>query len=245
MGNLIHAEFSRIIRNTLCRIVLFAAAGIGLIFSLTSGFQQRYSGSYLLLKAFGSSMIPGLCCSFLLAFFIGSDFENRTVNHSLAAGYSRNVIVFSRFFTYIIASAAIIAVYPVMRCLGGCLRNGWGAPWPESLPFIGTAFLLCLLATLAGVSEFAAFAFLFRSTGGSMAAGIVITLGRVMIQNMICPHHPGFAQIYNKTPMMLAVGITQNALTPANCLQVVVISFIVIVSSFAVCLLLSRRRDFR
>ena len=199
------------------------------------------------LIALGDDMVPGLCCSFLLAFFLGGDFESRTANHPFMAGYSRKGVVFSRFLTYLAASALIIAVYPMTRCLVATLRNGWGAPLPESFPLICKAFFLCLAAMIAGVSEFTTFAFLFRSTGTSMAAGIVLTLSRVMIQNMVCPHYPTFARIYEKTPMILATKIAQSNLTKISvndCIQTIAISAAVITASFLVCLLLSRKSDF-
>lgn len=250
-GNLIESEFHRLFYSILCRAVVLAVILIGIVLSFSVGFQNKaqwYPGIYSLLKALGDIIVPGLCCAFFSAFFLGSDFEERTINHMCSSGYSRNAITLSKVLVYVISSTFIVALYPFARGAVTSVLCGWGAPFPNSFPLLFKAAVLCIIATVAGVSEFIIFAFLFRSVSGSMAAGILLTIARVVIKNVVCPSYPDFARLYYKTPMMIAYKIANSNLTKLtfyDCAETITISFVTILIVLFLCFWISNKMELK
>lgn len=181
MGNLLKMERYQLCRH---RLYWYGMAGVFLLGFFTAdtyvsdlmGTAQKEAAS--LSDIFNGMIYDStflmIIISGLLAFVLGQEFSNRTVNLEIYAGYSRKSIFISKLFIYLPAFNIMALVYPAAGCLRELPNFGFG----QGLDFLKNAVMGGVYSCLFNSAVFliaVLFCFWLKSAVKAAAAASAVT----------------------------------------------------------------------
>lgn len=239
MFNLIRLEFYKLRRQWLFKLLLLAViaisafsafsemqimAGAGILGSGKIGFANAFKDMFML-------FISGI----FAAFYIGSDFSNKTISAQLAQGHSRLSVILAKTLVFFMGTSLIMLLYPLTVAIIHTFAYGWGEPFTVvSLLYILRVAALGAMLNMGTTSFFVLFAFWCRDIPKTICAcfafpilisAISATLGKAipLIQRIL-----GFttlAQLSHITKEMILPSTVVTALLSAAITVIIAISF--------------------
>lgn len=196
MRNLIKSEFYKLKRVRAFKVMVgltlllsismvFFAVFAGDIFR-ANGLGGLLTGSMHYSLGLGNSVLMIFFGSILAGIFICNDFENRSIQEAISAGWSRRSVILSKMIVYFIAMIGVLLLYPVITCVSLSLIFGFGIPVTSEvlLPMLG--MLVSMIAIYAATLSIAVFiSFVSRKS----STAIICCLGVLL---MVIPILMGF-----------------------------------------------------
>lgn len=123
-------------------------------------------------------------CTLFAGMFIGKDFANRTIYHSITIGKRRLSILLSKYITYLTGCSLMIIINLLISSAIYPLVHGWGHPMDSGeIVFILTYSMTHLILNLCITSLPFMIAVLIKDTGIATAMAGVIMGGIVVLSN--------------------------------------------------------------
>ena len=119
MRKLLSADFFRLGKDTIFRIVLAALSVLSVVFCLMNYHTSiRFPGDPVYVEDVLFDMIPALAfvCAAVISMFLGQEYEENTIRNKLIIGHTRVSIFFSAYFTCMAASIALL--FAILICSG-------------------------------------------------------------------------------------------------------------------------------
>lgn len=186
MGNLLHADLTRLVRGWTFRLALLAELAYTALVAAVC-WDHYAAGSYhytlesILTAGFGLMgylPIPSLIAAPLLSLHLGTDYSDNTLRNKLIVGHTRTEVYLADLLTCVIAAAGLdvlylllagaLCVYPVLGMAGTLLRVSVG----QLLAWIAAA----LLARAAWAAVMKLAATLLGSRTAASIAGLLLVL---------------------------------------------------------------------
>jgi ABC-type transport system involved in multi-copper enzyme maturation permease subunit len=179
MINLIRAEMLKLRKTSGYWVLLLSAMLLGIflgVFFLTD--DRRIGG----LDGFNESMdavqADIIFLSLFAAFFISSEFTNRTIGAGIVGGHTRRRILLSKTLVSFLGSLPILFVIPVFITAVTTIVNGFGTPLnAEVIAYLVRTSVLYLLGGIAMSGCCVLIAVIIRNIGGTIGVGIGALIG--------------------------------------------------------------------
>lgn len=91
-----------------------------------AGKIQEFSGLNAMMNSMSNLSVTVILSSIFLACSIGNEFQNRTLQFSIAYGIARRKIFASKAIVNIIACSILSLLYPITLTIGTTIFAGWG-----------------------------------------------------------------------------------------------------------------------
>lgn len=190
MSKLLHAEFSRLIKNKLFWLGLLVMVGIPLYGVGVRYYDYAVALEYIWETADGlwfvGGIYLGIVLSVFVSLFIGTEFSDGTIRNKLTVGHSRNEIYLSNLITCTCVSLFYHIVYiAVLFGAGSLLLKSWETP----LKILAVMTVLSLAAVVALAAVFTMLAMLIhnRSVGAvtAMLVAMAMLIGAMTVYSML------------------------------------------------------------
>ena len=228
MRKLLYAERYKLFHDHIFWITIVVVIAFNLI--VISGSTILSMPGYKALSEIMKKEILTILISCIYAgLFIGGDFADRTLYHSLMSGESRGAVLLAKAGIFLSAINVILFIFPLLLVIICTANNGWGIALSTNLilHLIGLIFAMLILGSSIGVLSLLA-AVCFRDVGRTI--GIPIILYFVMILLLNGPFATVLAHIFPAGTLILMVSGT---ISPAYGILVGIIwlTFLFIISS--------------
>lgn len=190
MSKLLHAEFSRLIKNKIFWLGLLVMVGVPLYGVGVRYYDYAVALEYIWETADGlwfvGGIYLGIVLSVFVSLFIGTEFSDGTIRNKLTVGHSRNEIYLSNLITCTCVSLFYHIVYiAVLFGAGSLLLKSWETP----LKILAVMTVLSLAAVVALAAVFTMLAMLIhnRSVGAvtAMLVAMAMLIAAITILNML------------------------------------------------------------
>lgn len=210
MGRLLHTEWYKLIHDkifwTTCAVIVLFNL---LIFSGSS--LLALPGHSTLIESMKKEIATAIIACIYGGIFLGGDFTERTLYHSLMIGKGRGSVLIAKSIVYAFATDVLLLIFPLLWVWICSIRNGLGIP-ASSMTFSHTvgviAALLLLGFAISAISLLAAVC--FRDIGRTV--GIPIALYFIMILFLNSPCSAVFSRILPIGTMIL---VADGTVSPA------------------------------
>jgi len=190
MSKLLHADFSRLIKNKIFWLGLLVMTGVPLYGVGVRYYEFYFTQQTVWETADGLWFIGGIYLSVILSvfisLFIGTEFNDGTVRNKLTVGHTRDEIYLSNLITCACVSLFYHIIYiAVLFGAGTLLLKTWETP----LKTFGIMTVLSLAAVMALAAVFTMIAMLIhsRSAGAvtAMLVAMAMLIGATTIYSML------------------------------------------------------------
>lgn len=177
MRKLLSADFSRLRKDVVFRVVLVVYSVLSVAFCLLN-YQSsvQFPGDPVYVEDVLYNMIPALpfMCAALIALFLGQEFDENTIRNKLIVGHTRTAIFFSAYAACTVASLALIGSTLILSGVTGyiCFK-AFLLDWTQ----LAYLTLCCVLATMV----FSAICVAFSMNIHKRAFSVVITLVMMLV----------------------------------------------------------------
>jgi ABC-type transport system involved in multi-copper enzyme maturation permease subunit len=209
--------------------------------------ERVLTASEMFFSVFPDLSLTGIICVLLAGWNIGADFSSRTVNLTVASGYSRLQYWFSKTVVYSLAALFITFLYPLCAAFVGLLVGGVG-----EIPFEqdGLYLLRVLLLFAAAVIASNGFVILITSVFSHSGAAIGIFLGMKVVTQILLLYLNFKAEklaeiLVNIMPTSNIQMITSTDLTTGEIALNAGINAVVAVVMFVLSYLIIRRKELK
>ena len=145
------------------------------------GFISISAGSHVKFRDIGEIFSQEICDTSVLfiilpfvAWFVGTDFSNRTIHNELKTGFTRFSVIFTRFITTFTIVAALHIMGNVMCITGFSLRKSFDM---SIFTFRNLAWTLVVLLQLAAIVSFIIFiVFAVKNAAGAMGGTVLFSI---------------------------------------------------------------------
>ena len=224
MGKLFKIEMKKLRKSTAMMVMLIVAASLSVLSVAIYGLVNMFEDDILMIFGMNSgySMAQSLIYSdssdsmvmavILMAVLIGGDFSARTLQAQVAAGFSRFQIIVSRFLSLVISYLIIYVVYFSITVIGTTIIFGFGDNVTGAMvgELIGQLFLGLLMAVTM-LSMYMLFAFLLKSTGGTIGVCLPCMLIGTSILNGLAVVSEEVYTIISFTPFGQSMELSMEA----------------------------------
>lgn len=210
MGRLLHTEWYKLIHDKIFWITCAVIVLFNLIIFSGSPFLTL-TGHSALSESMKKEIATAIIACIYGGVFLGGDFTERTLYHSLMIGKGRTPVLMAKSIVYACATDVLLLIFPLFWVWICSIRNGLGIPassttFPHTVGII-TALLLLGFA-LSAISLLAAVC--FRDIGCTI--GIPIALYFIMILFLNSPYSPVFSRIL---PIGMMILVADGTVSPA------------------------------
>ncbi len=175
-------NLSAVVLALILTVMIILAANMSGVEEITVTGNTLISGLDAFTNALEETQLNSLLLSVFAGLFICGDFSNRTICLSLSSGHTRFHVSMSKLIVYFMGSFVLILIFPIVLTTTVTLLNGFGAEiTAELFRYMLRSLLLYLLLSLANASIYAMVAFLLKSVGPSIGAG----LGFMLIYSLV------------------------------------------------------------
>ena len=178
MRKLVRAETLKLRKSASYWILLSAAAVIGLFlgcFFLTS--DDLAGGLDGFNQAMDAIQADTILMSLFAAFFISSEFSNRTIGAGIVGGHSRSKILLSKISVFFLGALPILLAIPFFITAVLTIVNGFGVPiTADVIAYLVRTVILYLLGGVAMAVCCALIAFIVRNVGGTIGVGVIFLI---------------------------------------------------------------------
>ena len=190
MSKLLHAEFSRLIKNKIFLLGLLVMTGVPLYGVGVRYYEYYFTQTTIWETADGLWFVGGIylavVLSVFISLFIGTEFNDGTVRNKLTVGHTRDEIYLSNLIACTCVSLFYHIIYiAVLFGAGTLLLKTWETP----LKTLGIMTVLSLAAVIALSAVFTMLAMLIhsRSAGAvtAMLVAMAMLIGAVTIFSML------------------------------------------------------------
>ncbi|MDR1775410.1 MAG: hypothetical protein LBS17_02985 [Actinomycetes bacterium] len=177
MKGLLYAEFYHLRRSRWFHIMLVADVLISIVFVFAAKDAHPLPGRTVLRSALIDLPLMMMLCAIFAGLYIGPAFTNKTVARAITAGHSRTRVMLAKCIVYLIATAVILLVYPLLSSGMACARAGWGVTitWGECIS-VARVIALAVLLNAAVCMLFAFLSFMLQDTGKAIGTSVVVYL---------------------------------------------------------------------
>lgn len=180
MLNLIKCEFLKLKKSIAFKVVLAIICVYGTMMTITNIIQVtpitpiNGISAFLFALAEQSSIVV-IIGAVMAGIFICADFENRTIQSTIACGHSRMTLLISKAIAYFVAMALIMVPYPVIMSICISIHSGFGTPLSFGilLNMLASMLSIILINTVA-LSVCVFIAFTIRKSGAVIGSCIGI-----------------------------------------------------------------------
>jgi ABC-2 type transport system permease protein len=205
------------------------------------------SASNQLAGSFG--MIGALFSSIVISIFAANEFGFGTMKNTASQQFGRYKIYLSKLIISGIIAMIFVLLYAAGSFLTGMILWGFGNPQPGFFPEILGIIGLQLLLNLAYASVFTMFAFLIRSTGGTVAINIclmqffslAVQIGQMLLEKLFKISIPFTDYLISTNMNQLTSGVLSKELTQQS--LIAGIGFLVIPAALGI--LWFQKRDIK
>lgn len=214
MCNQLRVEFFKLRSFWIFYIAALCMAGFGFYY----GFKIAGMGARLYLyDAFISTNCDSslmFIISLISAWFLGSDFSNRTIHHEITIGYSRWSILIAREFPVLLSGMILHFVYVCSAMLGVAIKTGFlGSMFSAQDVFWCITIMLQLMALQSIIT-------LITFICAKVAAAIAISVSFTIIAcNVLRNFLDG--TVFTKTVFFLAPNNANETLIPTSIVAVI------------------------
>ena len=139
-------------------------------------------GEYVFYRTMGDASFTAWMSIIAGALLIGLDFQQRTINNLIYAGYRRVSILLIKLFYFYLSAILLSALYPITACLI------YSTKWLSGLTQDDVAYVLrCVVCRLpidmAMMSFSLIIVFIFKDVIRSIVVSLIITVGMAMLLN--------------------------------------------------------------
>jgi len=183
MGNLLHVEWYKLVRDKIYWILLAVIVLVNLLI-LSGGQQFSLSGYSFLKTIMQKEIITIMLASIYGGLFVGRDFENCTLYHEITAGRSRIQVLLAKTIVFLLALNGLILIFPILGIICCILKNGWGIPFTTEMGFylLFVFIALVLLSCAIGMISMLA-AVCFQDVGRTIGIPIILFFIMIMLLN--------------------------------------------------------------
>lgn len=169
----------------------------------------------------------------ITAWFLGSDFSNRTIHHEITLGYSRWSVLFVRELPVLLSGVILHFVYVFSVVLGVAYKNGFSGAVFETADILWCITIMLQLMGLQSVITM--ITFICAKAPAAIAISVSFT---IIACNMLSNFGDG--TFYEMTVFCLAGDNTSATLLPAS-----IVAVITIVVSISSTYLIFRKREIK
>lgn len=237
MNKLLKGEMMKLLKSFPLKILFLLMLGLSVITTLSSMsyvgnpnaeiMEVALYGYSAFLSSLRDTPTIGIIGVIVIGLLVCGDFENRTIQMEIAAGYSRSQILFSKLFAVSIAYVLVFLPYPLGRAILQGIFIGFGVP--VTLGAIANmlgVFLVVIAVGMAINGLTFLIAFMLRKTVIVMGVGFVLVIlgGSAALSFSIT--NPGLGAILAKTPLGLLKALAVAEYAPVLLLQALSISIV-------------------
>ncbi|MBQ8334531.1 MAG: ABC transporter permease subunit [Clostridia bacterium] len=190
MTKLLHAEFSRLIKNKIFWLGLLVMVGLPLYGVGVRYYDYAVAQEYTWETADGLWFVGGtyiaVILSVFISLFIGTEFSDGTIRNQLTVGHTRSEIYLTNLITCTAVSLFYHLVYiALLFGTGLLLLKSWETPMKNFA--VMTALSLVTVAALSAIFTMLAMLIHNRSVGAvtAMLAAMAMLIGAVTIFSML------------------------------------------------------------
>ena len=234
MRNLMKCEMLKIRKSFPLKVLFLLMFVLSLVSSISSlsyidsPLANEFEIAFTGYDAFFSSMrdMPTITIIgiIVIGILICSDFENRTIQTEIAAGYSRTSVLLSKTLSFGIAYALVFLPYPLGRLIFQSIFIDFGPAITVGvlLKMVGT-FITIVLIGMALDGVVILFAFILRKSIIVMGIGFVLVVlgGNALLSFGVS--NPALGTILGKTPIGLFKTLAVTNYEPTVVLQAAII----------------------
>lgn len=266
--NVLRCELIKLRKSTAFKVCFVIMVLSGIIMSYVTiqsiniipEMYQGYDGLGILLNCFSDVALLALFGAVFAGLFICNDFENRTIQESIASGNSYFSVILHKTWIYVLGAVAIFIPYPILFSILTAQNLGWGfenagAVGADFVGRITLIFITFFFANLPMLVFFVLVAFLVQKTGLSMAINIpVMIIGSRVISSLLSSsellqkiYNYSFLGICNKPFEYLHI-FEPNTLadvTLQNFLPIIFVSIAWSIALFALTVFIFKKRDLK
>lgn len=199
MGNLLKAEFFKLMKSFSYKVLLAVSFIIGIIFCITLVRNGSASTGNAAISIMGTGYLYNAAfISIFAAEYIGSEFANRTFAGEISCGASRWELSGAKTIVYFIGILPLILLYDLIPACMLTVRNGFGMVWSmDAVVFVIRRLLFCILCNLAMGSYILLLTYLVKSRVAIVGLGI----GSLYVLHQICINesNPALLKIWRFT----------------------------------------------
>ena len=182
MSKLLHAEFSRLIKNKLFWFGLFVMIAVPLYGVGVRYYDYTVAQEYIWETADGlwfvGGIYLGIVLSVFVSLFIGTEFSDGTIRNKLTVGHSRGNIYLSNLITCTCVSLFYHIVYiAVLFGAGSLLLKSWETPMKN----LAIMTVLSLAAVVAASAVFTMLAMLIHSRSAGAVTAMLVAMGMLIV----------------------------------------------------------------
>jgi ABC-type transport system involved in multi-copper enzyme maturation permease subunit len=179
MGKLIKSEFLKLSNSRSYKILLACGIGVGLLLGVLLWLMPgtKENGYQIYVRLVSEVQMPAVFASLFAAFFIGSEFADRTFGTGVVSGCVRRNLLIAKTVTYMAGMLVLLLMSPLTVTTLISVVRGFG-PWNGAIlaHMVRTTLLLCAgYGALGGFCVF--FAVLIKNVGGIIGAEFGLLLG--------------------------------------------------------------------
>ena len=190
MTKLLHAEFTRLIKNKIFWLGLLVMVGVPLYGVGVRYHDYAVASEYVWETADGLWFVGGIYIAVILSvfisLFIGTEFNDGTIRNKLTVGHSRNEIYLSNLITCTCVSLFYHIIYiAVLFGAGSLLLKSWETPM--KVLAIMTALSLAAVVAVSSVYTMLAMLIHNRSAGAvtAMLVAMAMLIGAMTVYSML------------------------------------------------------------
>lgn len=266
--NVLKCEFIKLKKSTSFKVCFIIMILLGIIMSYTTiqsiniipEMYQNYDGLGILLNCFSDVAMLALFGAVFAGLFICNDFQNRTIQESIASGNSHFSVVLHKTWIYVLCTVIIFIPYPILFSILTAQNLGWGF---ENAGVVGADFvgritltiITFFFADIPMLVFFVLISFSVQKTGLSIAINVpVMIIGSRVISSLLSSsellqkiYNYSFLGICNKPFEYLHI-FEPNTLADAtlqNFLPIILVSIAWSIALFALTVFIFKKRDLK
>ncbi|MGL9731219.1 hypothetical protein [Enterococcus sp. DIV0756] len=148
------------------------------------------------------------------AFFLGTDFTQRTLHQQIANGHSRKHLVVSKSLVFTGAGSILLLLTPLLTMTVVTLINGWGAtPSYKELLYVLRVYCLAFLLNASLLNVVVLISFIFQDIGRTLIFSTIFAFLSIQIAIIVTDSFPVFDAIYRYFPTQQLQIIVQRSTT--------------------------------
>lgn len=183
MGGLLRTERYKLLHDKIYWIT-FAVILLFNVIILSGSSTLNFTGHRALTESMKKEIATVLITYIYGGIFIGSDFVDRTLYHSLMAGKSRNAVLVAKSIVFAIAADGLLFLFPLLLILTCTVKNGWGMTVSGGMVLHLIGVIAALLILGFATSELSLLAAVcFRDVGRTIGIPIVLCFMMILLLN--------------------------------------------------------------
>lgn len=252
MYNLLRCEFFKLRKSRMFILLIGLVVAYSIVIGIMTYSSIQYgSGSDLqgidvYFEQLSNYLLVAVIGSLIATVFICKDFENKTIQDSIACGCSRSAIILSKSLVYFLAVAVVTVIPPIVCSTLISIAYGFGMPFDTVSTLKLTAITLTTaLAYASCLSPCVLFSFLGRKPVITLAGGIFVLFLGVSFLKDVAQIEPAVASLISFTPYGAADALLSLDAVTGEFLKAVTVSIIFMILILVATIWVFRKSEVR